>query len=742
MKSHPPCTSRGSRLLAFRSLAGLTLARASLVHALPALLALATLAVTNISSAQTSPNAFGATTLIPVSTAPSVPFYPLNLTADVGTSFSVNLVFAVSGSQPYGAGFGIDARIKFDPTKLQVVSVAAPSSSPWTTPIPGVPSGFDNVNGTVRYAATGGTKSNSAFVVATIVFNPIAAGTSALSFLNVNEYLFGYGPFGVNGLAVNGSVTVNAALPTQTLTILGGSGSPGDIAANVEYFNPSTLQWQSAFLANYAPYGHPVTHPWGNVPGTTRWINYRADGSSDVGASGSNPKSYLYRVRFTVPTDAIEPKMTFSLKADNFAQVAINGVVAGGLITGAADQLNVDAEFSQSVMPGENTITLNIIDTGGLNGFNFRIDLSMKSSQPLEIVPVETDNTPPVITTPGNLSAEATGPNGAAVSFTTSAVDDLDGPVSTLAEPSSGSVFPLGTTKVDVGAYDSAGNMAFATFGITVRDTTPPGLSAPADITAEATSAAGAAVSYTASATDLVDGSTAVSGSPASGSTFALGMTTVALSSSDTRGNASSASFKVTVQDTIAPALVAPANQVLEATSAAGATATFAATATDAVGVTSITYSAASGSTFPLGVTTVNVMARDAAGNTSSGSFTVMVQDTTAPAITSLGTNAPTLWPPNHKLVAVTVSAGATDLVGVSSLKIVSVTSNEPDNGLGDGDTAGDIQITGNLTVNLRAERSGKGNGRAYTITVEARDAAGNTSTRSTTVTVPKSQGK
>lgn len=119
-----------------------------------------------------------------------------------------------------------------------------------------------------------------------------------------------------------------------------------------------------------------------------------------------------------------------------------------------------------------------------------------------------------------------------------------------------------------------------------------------------------------------------------------------------------------------------------------------------------------------------------------------VIKDTTAPTITSLSTNAPTLWPPNHKMVAVTISATATDLVGVTSLKIVSATSNEPDNGLGDGDTAGDIVITGALTVNLRAERSGKGNGRTYTVHVEARDAAGNASTASIPISVPKSQGK
>jgi hypothetical protein len=70
------------------------------------------------------------------------------------------------------------------------------------------------------------------------------------------------------------------------------------------------------------------------------------------------------------------------------------------------------------------------------------------------------------------------------------------------------------------------------------------------------------------------------------------------------------------------------------------------------------------------------------------------------------------------------------------------VSSNEPDNGLGDGDTANDWVITGPMTVQLRAERAGNGTGRVYTITVRCTDAAGNSSERTVTVSVPKSQGK
>jgi hypothetical protein len=74
--------------------------------------------------------------------------------------------------------------------------------------------------------------------------------------------------------------------------------------------------------------------------------------------------------------------------------------------------------------------------------------------------------------------------------------------------------------------------------------------------------------------------------------------------------------------------------------------------------------------------------------------------------------------------------------------QIISVVSNEPENGLGDGDTAPDSEITGDFTVDLRAERSGTGDGREYTITVECTDASGNTTTANTIVTVLHDKGK
>jgi predicted heme/steroid binding protein len=77
---------------------------------------------------------------------------------------------------------------------------------------------------------------------------------------------------------------------------------------------------------------------------------------------------------------------------------------------------------------------------------------------------------------------------------------------------------------------------------------------------------------------------------------------------------------------------------------------------------------------------------------------------------------------------------------------LLSVTSNEPDNGLGDGDKPNDIQgaefNTSDCAFQLRAERSGGGNGRVYTVTYRATDVSGNSATAQATVTVPHNAGK
>ena len=116
--------------------------------------------------------------------------------------------------------------------------------------------------------------------------------------------------------------------------------------------------------------------------------------------------------------------------------------------------------------------------------------------------------------------------------------------------------------------------------------------------------------------------------------------------------------------------------------------------------------------------------------NTAQATRTVNVVDTRPPAITAVAASPNVLWPPNHRLVPVVMTVAVSDNSGSTTCKIVSVRSNEP--------SWFDWVITGDLTLKLRAERSGRGNGRVYTIGVRCADPSGNAATGRTTVTVPK----
>jgi subtilisin-like proprotein convertase family protein len=153
-----------------------------------------------------------------------------------------------------------------------------------------------------------------------------------------------------------------------------------------------------------------------------------------------------------------------------------------------------------------------------------------------------------------------------------------------------------------------------------------------------------------------------------------------------------------------------------------------------------ITYSHQPGSFFPVGTTTVTVTSTRADATTESCTFNVTVNDTEGPVISGASASPSSLWPPNHKMQNVTVNYTASDnctAAGAINCSIISVTSNEPVNSTEDGDTAPDWEIVNNHLVRLRAERSGIGTGRIYTITIRCTDSAGNHTLSTVTVTVP-----
>ena len=148
---------------------------------------------------------------------------------------------------------------------------------------------------------------------------------------------------------------------------------------------------------------------------------------------------------------------------------------------------------------------------------------------------------------------------------------------------------------------------------------------------------------------------------------------------------------------------------------------------------------------FPLGINLTSLEVRDDWWLSLPATTSVTVTDTTVPSLHV--TLTPTsLWPANHKMVRITATVNFADSCGPApSVVLTSITSSQPDNGQGDGDTANDIQDaqigTFDRSFLLRAERfGGDPNGRTYTITYTATDASGNHTSRIATVRVPHSK--
>jgi hypothetical protein len=169
---------------------------------------------------------------------------------------------------------------------------------------------------------------------------------------------------------------------------------------------------------------------------------------------------------------------------------------------------------------------------------------------------------------------------------------------------------------------------------------------------------------------------------------------------------------------------------------------TYSASGAQPIGSTSVAGGSTSVVVTAEGQTVITFFATDNAGNVETARSISVRVDKAGPNV-SCSASPNRLSPPNHRMVPVRVSVAVTDpLSGPGQFSLLSVTSNEPDNGCGDGDFPRDIQgfDVGSADTSglLRAERSGRGHGRIYTLTYRGWDLAGNTSDCKAVVKVPK----
>jgi len=161
----------------------------------------------------------------------------------------------------------------------------------------------------------------------------------------------------------------------------------------------------------------------------------------------------------------------------------------------------------------------------------------------------EVDTLAPVISVPDQVAAEAQNSSGSVVNFSVTSKDDVDGPIKPVCTPASGSLFAIGTSVVTCQSTDAAGNASSASFNVMVSDSTAPQILVPPAIVTESLDGNPVLVTYSASATDSVDGTLDLNCAPSSASLFSIGETTVACDATDTAGNTRQSTFLVTVND-------------------------------------------------------------------------------------------------------------------------------------------------------------------------------------------------
>ncbi len=230
------------------------------------------------------------------------------------------------------------------------------------------------------------------------------------------------------------------------------------------------------------------------------------------------------------------------------------------------------------------------------------------------------------------------------------------------------------------------------------------------------------------------------------GNVFPVGTANVTYTAEDDFGGTASASQQVSVIDNTPPFLAVPPS--METGNDPGAAYAILdpgeATATDNCVGRSLSATRddaqALSAPYPIGTTAITWTATDDAGNSASGRQTVVVRDVEKPVLSGLAVDKPVLWPPNHQMIDVTVGYQVTDNSGAAPACTLSVASNEPMNGTGDGDTAPDWIVLDAHRLRLRAERAGSGSGRLYSVTLACADAAGNSASGIVAVSVPKSQ--
>jgi hypothetical protein len=289
---------------------------------------------------------------------------------------------------------------------------------------------------------------------------------------------------------------------------------------------------------------------------------------------------------------------------------------------------------------------------------------SNASTQTVTVV----DNQPPVLVAPANITVPLLGPSPNAILGSASATDNVPGVTITNNAPST---YPVGVTIVTWTATDAAGNTTTTPQTVTVIDNIRPSITAPSGILVstdiDKAYATGVALG-TPTASDNVPGVTVSNNAPAQ---FPLGITIVTWTARDVAGNTRTATQTVTVRDTQAPAITAPANvNITIGLNQGSATGVALGTATASDNVPGVTVSNNAPLSFPLGITTITWTATDAAGNTATATQTVTVSVISLPPVANCKPVTVTLINGVATISVSDVNNGSTAAAGIASISL------------------------------------------------------------------------
>jgi probable HAF family extracellular repeat protein len=593
--------------------------------------------------------------------------------------------------------------------------------------------GFVYANGTMTDVGTLGGTSSSAFLLNSVGL----AGGVATTAGDAELHGFVYS---------NGTITDLGTLGTGIISVPNAINSKGQIVGEsfIDEATEHAFLWQNGNLTDLNTL-LPPNSGWelmralylneaGRVVGVGTHDGVSAWFIMDLaGASTNNPPIAVAGPDQTVDCDK-QVNLDGSGSSDPENDPLTYEWSANGSVLGTMAKLSVALPIGKTV------VTLRVTDPCGASS-TATLTVTMADKVP------PTGSCPAPLTVSADATCQAPVPN-----FVPQAIaSDNCTPAGSLVitqTPGPGTLVGLGPHAVNITVTDLSGNSSGCSVLFTVVDTTPPAITGmPAPFTVPVGVDCQAIVPNVLGSVTAVDSCTPAnllvkSQNPPAGTLVGVGEYPLTVTVTDGAGNPAVSTVKFKVADTTAPIIQGPfARSVSTAANCQGSVPdmfdgflVFSDNCTPKSQLVK-TQTPAPGTKLSAGIYSVTVTVTDASGNTASAAVLLSVADNVAPVIQSLSVSPNVLSPPNHQIVPVTVSAVVTDNCDPAPVtKIVSISTN-------DGVSPGDIQITGNLTALLAANKTASGGNRIYMITVQTTDASSNSSSAQVSVTVPKSNG-